>query len=330
MTTQAPARRDPAGRAAVADPLADRYGRRLRKLRLSLLDACNFRCVYCMPSDPQFAPFASLLTPAEIGALCGELVRLGISQVRMTGGEPTLRRDFDDIAGVLGALPLEKLGLTTNGYLLDQKLDVLEEAGCRHVNISLDSLRPHRFAEITRSDGFARVQRNLLAARARGFEVKVNVVVVRGLNDDELLDFVAFSAANTVPVRFLELMKIGPRYHEFGRMFVSADEMLARIRERYELRTQAVAADSTAFSYRTDGGAEIGFIASESKPFCHSCSRLRLSATGHLRACLMSERGIDVRGATPEQLRRAVAAVAGMKPEGRLPHIEQAMYQIGG
>jgi GTP 3',8-cyclase len=308
----------------------DGYGRTIRKLRISLLDACNFRCFYCMPEDPQFMPFSSLLTADEIVSTCRELNLLGITEMRMTGGEPTVRRDFDSIVQGLSRLPLTRLGLTTNALLLDQKLDMLAESRCHHINISLDSLRPHRFREITRTDHFAAVVRNVFAARTRGFRVKLNVVVCRGTNDDELLDFVDFSASNDIPVRFLELMRIGPRHHEFGRMSVTADEMIATIAARHHLERVPVAADSTAFVFRTAHGAEIGFIASESQPFCDSCSRLRLSASGHLRACLMSERGMNVRGLSPAQLRQTLYAVMSMKPAGRITHVDQAMYQIGG
>jgi GTP 3',8-cyclase len=308
----------------------DGYGRTIRKLRISLLDACNFRCFYCMPEDPKFMPFTSLLTAEEIVSTCRELNLLGITEMRMTGGEPTVRRDFDTIVQGLSRLPLARLGLTTNGLLLDEKLDMLANSSCRHINISLDSLRPDRFQEFTRSAHFDTVMRNILAARGRGFRVKLNVVVCRGRNDDELLDFVDFSAANDMPVRFLELMKIGPRHAEFGQLSVTASEMIATIAAHHTLEAVPVPADSTAFIYRTTHGAEIGFIASESRPFCESCSRLRLSASGHLRACLMTEQGLNVRGLSPAQLRHALHAVMAMKPPGRLAHIEQAMYQIGG
>jgi GTP 3',8-cyclase len=310
--------------------LRDGFGRSIRKLRISLIDACNFRCFYCMPEQPKFKPFSALLTAGEIVGICSQLNRFGLSHMRMTGGEPTLRGDFDAIVRGLSELPLTKLGLTTNGFLLHQKLDLLADSACRHINLSLDSLRADRFQRITGTTHFERVRRNILAARARDLQVKLNVVVCRGTNDDELLDFVAFSAAHGIPVRFLELMKIGPRFREFGSLFVSADEMMETIRSRHDLRPLPVEADSTSFVFRTEHGAEIGFIASESRPFCSSCSRLRLSATGHLRACLMSERGLNVRGLSAEQLQSALRAVMGMKPGGRLPHVEQAMYQIGG
>jgi GTP 3',8-cyclase len=311
-------------------PLSDGFGREIRKLRISLLDACNFRCFYCMPEQPKFRPASSLLSAEEIVGICRELNRLGVTQVRMTGGEPTLRGDLDAIVHGLSGLPLAKLGLTTNGFLLHRKLELLCDSACRHLNVSLDSLRADRFERITGTTHFERVRRNVLAAHERGLRVKLNVVVCRGVNVDELLDFVEFSAAHAIPVRFLELMKIGPRFRDFERLFVPADEMIAVIRTRHDLRAQTVEADSTSFVFRTAHGAEIGFIASESRPFCDSCSRLRLSATGHLRACLMSERGLSVLGLSPERLPAVLHAVMAMKPGSRLPHVEQAMYQIGG
>jgi GTP 3',8-cyclase len=310
--------------------LIDFAGRRIRKLRVSLVDACNFRCFYCMPDRPQFLPRSELLAANEIVATCGELNRLGVTEIRLTGGEPTIRPDFDDIVARLSALPLTKLGLTTNGFLLGRRLDLLRDSACRHINVSLDSLRPDRFCAITRTPHFDVVRGNVVAAKRRGFEVKVNVVVCRGRNDDELLDFMDFSAEHGIPVRFLELMRIGPRHAEFGELFVSADEMIERIGRHHTLTSRTVPADSTAFAYTTDQGAEIGFIASESRPFCGTCSRLRLAANGHLRACLMSERGVNIRGMAGAALWRAVHEVMAMKPLGRLPHVEQAMYQIGG
>jgi GTP 3',8-cyclase len=313
-----------------AGPLVDGYGRTIRKLRISLLDACNFRCFYCMPPDPVFMPWVSLLPASEIVAISRELNRLGIREMRLTGGEPTVRRDFDAIVRGLSELELDSLGLTTNGLLLDTKLDLLESSACRSINVSLDSLRPDRFAGITGMPRFGAVHANILRARDRGFRVKVNVVVCRGTNEDELVDFANFSAREGITVRFLELMRIGPRHRDFEALSVTAAEMIAALSERFRLEPVEVAADSTAFVYRTDHGAQLGFIASESRPFCGDCSRLRLSATGHLRACLMSERGLDVRGLSPEQLRRALHAVMAMKPAGRPGHVAQPMYQIGG
>jgi GTP 3',8-cyclase len=310
--------------------LTDSHGRRMRKLRVSLTDVCNFRCTYCMPMNVRFQPSSTLLEPEVIIAMCEGLVEAGITEIRLTGGEPLARREFREIATGIAALPLQKLGLTTNGYWLAQHLDFLAGTPCRHINVSLDTLRPERFEAITRTPFFDRVLGAVLEARAIGFPVKVNAVLIRGTNDDEIEDFVAFSTEHDIPVRFLEYMKIGPQRGRFEEMFLSAGEVIDDLRLRHRLTPLDAAADATAFSFRTDGGAEIGFIASESRPFCHNCSRLRLSARGKLRACLMSEDGLSLVGVPPERYPEILAEVMAMKPYYRLPEIAQSMHEIGG
>lgn len=310
--------------------LTDPHGRWIRKLRVSLTDVCNFRCTYCMAEHVRFQPAATLLPPSALVAMCAGLVAAGIRQIRLTGGEPLARREFREIVEGVGALPLDKLGLTTNGYWLEEHLPFLAGTPCRHLNVSLDSLRPERFAEITRTPFFDRVLRAILRAKEAGFPVKVNCVLLRGLNDDEAEDFLAFSAAYGIPVRFLEYMKIGPRRGEHARLFVPAGEVIAKLRQRHVLTPVDAETDATAFAFRTEGGAEVGFIASESRPFCRTCSRLRLSARGVLRACLMSEDGVDLRGVPPERYPDVLDEVMAMKPFHRLPEIAQAMNEIGG
>lgn len=163
-----------------------------------------------------------------------------------------------------------------------------------------------------------------------GFYVKVNVVAMRGLNTDEIFDFINFSSQHKIEVRFLELMKIGPYYASHSRLFISAQELIEQIETREKLFAQSVNSDSTSFNFRTSSGAQIGFIASESQPFCDFCSRLRLTANGVLRACLMSEAGVNLRGQAKGAYPRLLAYVMAMKPTGRLEYIEQPMYQIGG
>jgi cyclic pyranopterin phosphate synthase len=310
--------------------LEDPHGRIIRKLRVQLTDACNFRCFYCMPEGTRFRPAGELLAPGEIAAICRILNGMGIDEIRVTGGEPTVRPEFDRIMSLLGEIPWGKFGLTSNGFLLKPKLPMLKALGCRHLNISLDSLDADRFRAITGSPRFDVVRDAILSAREMGFDVKVNAIVFRGKNDGELAAFARFSARYDVEVRFLELMKVGPAADQSGDLFVPADEMLERLRETEELIPQEVPPDSTAFAFRTASGARLGFIASESKPFCGACSRLRLSATGRLRACLFSEAGLDLRGKDafdyPEILQRVMA----LKPTGRLPRIRQPMNQIGG
>jgi cyclic pyranopterin phosphate synthase len=310
--------------------LQDTHGRVMRKLRVQLTDACNFRCFYCMPEGTRFHPAADLLSPGEIATVSRILNGLGIEEVRVTGGEPTVRPDFDLIMSLLGEIPWTKFGLTSNGLLLKPKLPMLKAVGCRHLNISLDSLDPERFRAITGSSRFEDVRAAILGAREMGFDVKVNAIVFRGLNDAELPAFMRFSAEHGIEVRFLELMKVGPADARHGELFFPADDMLARLRECEDLIPVDVPHDSTAFTYRTASGARLGFIASESKPFCGACSRLRLSATGRLRACLFSEAGLDLRGKDAFDYPEILTRVLKLKPEGRLPRILQPMNQIGG
>lgn len=311
-------------------PLQDPHGRTIRKLRVSLTDVCNFRCFYCMPVDAKFMPRQDLLTPVEIGDLCRKLVRLGIEQIRITGGEPTMRPEFRDIVRRLADLPVKKLGLTSNGMHLESHLEFLREVGCRHLNISLDSLDKANFNRITRSQAFDRVYRSIMLAREMDFNVKINMVAMRGENHHEIPDFVRFSARTGIEVRFLELMKIGQACGPSRDLFIAADEMMDVIRQEHELQPVQVDFDSTSFNFTTPGGAALGFIASESKPFCGSCSRWRLNADGFLQACLMSGEGVNIRKEPLEVVDGKLIRVLAMKPGGRLEKTGRDMYRMGG
>jgi cyclic pyranopterin phosphate synthase len=310
--------------------LTDPVGRVMRKLRVSLTDACQYRCFYCMPEHPVFTRNADLLAPAEYGAICSGLVSMGIEELRVTGGEPTVRPEFREIMTVLSKVPARRLSLTSNGQLLERHLEFLRDIGCTHFNISLDSLDAGRFERITRGGDFRTVMACIEKAAAMGFTLKVNAIVFRGVNDDEPPDFARWSAASGIEVRFLEYMKIGPDHATNFDRFVSADEMIAGLEKFVALRPVAVPHDSTSFVFETPEGARLGFIASESKPFCGTCSRLRLSATGTLRSCLMSERGVSLRNVPPSGYGDVLGRVMAMKPTGRLDHVDQAMHEIGG
>ena len=310
--------------------LVDHYGRVMHKLRVQLTDACNFRCFYCMPSDARFLPSSECLRAAELIEICSVLVDLGIDEIKLSGGEPTIRKDFDEIVRGLSDLPLKKLGVTTNGFCLEEKLSVLKGTRCQHINVSLDSLTEERFQAITKANHFKNVYRGILLSKAMGFHLKVNVVLMRGVNDDEIFDFLEFSRRHNIEVRFLELMKIGCARLNHKRHFISAKEIIGKIEERHSLTPLSVNIDSTAFNFVTDHGARIGFIASESQPFCGFCSRLRLTASGILRSCLMSEKGISLRGKNGSEYLDILKSVITMKPMDRLEKIDQPMYQIGG
>ncbi len=311
--------------------LIDRYGRRIKKLRVSIMDLCNLRCFYCMPEKMQFMPKSQWLSSREIQNICQSLKGLGLEELRITGGEPTLRSDFIDIVEKLSELKFKKMGLTTNGVVLSRFLPALQNTSVSSINISLDSLDPENFFRITRRKEFYSVLDSIYMARDLGFQVKINCVVMKGVNDNEILDFVKFSAKEQIEVRFLELMKIGQACRlPLSDAFLPADSMIDTILSKYSLTKENVPLDATAFVYRISNGARIGFIASESKPFCGHCSRWRLSANGMLRACLMKEDGVNVRHKDTGELEQCLHQLLDLKPIERAKSIKQDMYQIGG
>lgn len=319
-----------AGAPLVGAALVDGHGRKLHKLRVQLTDACNFRCVYCMPEDMRFMPPRELLSPAEIESICQHLHAHGVDELRLTGGEPLVRPEFEAIVAKLARIPWKHWGLTTNGLLLEGKLAFMQDQGLTSVNVSLDTLRSDRFAALTRRGKLEPVLKAILAAKKRGFAVKVNCIVFKQINDDELLDFARFSEEQGIEVRFLELMKVGPGHWNHEDRFVPADHMIERLQREMDLIPVPVPLDSTSFVFRTSAGGRIGFIASESKPFCGHCSRLRLTATGSLRACLFSEQGVQLRGEPSHRYPELLQELLPMKPTHRLDHIHQPMNQIGG
>lgn len=310
--------------------LVDSYGRRIRKLRLSLTDKCNLRCHYCMPVDTLFMENNRLLSSEEYGEIVEELCDYGLEEVRLTGGEPLMRSSFEQITARLALLPLKKIGMTTNAVFLERHLDHLMDHRVHYLNISLDSLDPDSFLKITRGGILSRVLKNIRLATQQNFYVKINVVAMRGINDREIFDFIEFSKNYDVEVRFLELMRIGVACGIQKNQFISADEMIAMIRTRYDLVSDTAKLDSTSFNFKTSCGARIGFIASESKAFCGRCSRWRLSADGMLRACLMKDDGLSIRGTS--RLERAVIyqKMLGMKPGLRPVEVSHQMNTIGG
>ena len=304
--------------------LIDQYGRRIRKLRLSLTDKCNLRCHYCMPVDQVFMDESKYLSPDEIFEVVRELKDLGLEELRLTGGEPLMRKSFGEIVARIGTLNLQKLGLTTNGIYLDKYFDVLKENKVFHLNVSLDSLNPENFKKITLGNHLERVLRNIRTAASLGFIVKVNAVMMKGINDHELLDFVKFSETEKVEVRFLELMRIGHALSEQNKQYISAKEMMDRLGT---LKNISMPYDSTSFNFLTENGGNIGFIASESQPFCGNCSRWRLSADGILRACLLKDDGRSIKVSNRQFIYQELL---GLKPMNRPIEVSHSMNAIGG
>jgi len=276
--------------------LHDSYGRAIRDLRVSLTDRCNFRCFYCLPhGEPPIAPKEQMLSYEEIEYICEIFVALGIEKIRLTGGEPMMRRDIETIIGKLSQFKdrgLQDLALTTNGYFLPDRAHGLKSAGLDRVTISLDSLKRNVFKQMTGVDVLDNVLAGIAAAKDAGLEpIKINAVIVRGHNEDEVADFAAFAREHDVKMRFIEFMPLDSG-HEWSRAdVVSGREIHDRIHERFPLVKLVVKRGSeTSARYRFADGApgEIGIIAPVTEPFCGACSRIRLTADGQIRTCLFS------------------------------------------
>jgi cyclic pyranopterin phosphate synthase len=276
--------------------LKDSYGRTIRDLRVSLTDRCNFRCFYCLPhGEPPIAPKEQMLTYEEIERACEIFVSLGIEKIRLTGGEPMLRRDIETIIEKLAKLKgsgLLDLALTTNGYFLPERAQSLKDAGLDRVTISLDSLKRDVFKRMTGVDVLDKVLAGINAAKNAGLEpIKINAVIVRGHNEDEVADFAAFAREHDVKMRYIEFMPLDSG-HDWSRTdVVSGKEIRERIEERFPLTKINVARGSdTSSRYRFADGApgEIGIIAPVTEAFCGACSRIRLTADGQIRTCLFS------------------------------------------
>jgi GTP 3',8-cyclase len=329
----------------------DRLGRPLRDLRISVTDRCNFRCVYCMPKEVfgreyRFLPRSELLTFEEIERLARAFAALGVEKIRITGGEPLLRRDLEQLVALLAGIEGLDLTLTTNGALLPQKARALADAGLRRITVSLDSLDDDVFRAMNDVDfPVARVLAGIDAAAAAGLPVKVNVVVKRGLNEDSIVELARHFRGTGHTVRFIEYMDVG---HTNGwRMddVVPAAEIVAAIDREHPLEpVEPSYRGEVARRWRyRDGGGELGVIASVTQPFCGDCTRARISAEGKLYTCLFALRGHDLRalvrsGAGEAELRETLAAVWGRRTDRyselrsaateELPKVE--MSYIGG
>jgi cyclic pyranopterin phosphate synthase len=280
--------------------LRDRLNRPIQDLRISVTDRCNFRCLYCMPlAEYDWIARAEILSYEEIERLARIFAGLGVSKIRLTGGEPLVRKDLADLIARLAPLPqIRDLCLTTNGALLEEQAGALRKAGLRRINVSLDTLRPDRFRAITQRGDLEPVLRGLSAAKQAGLgPIKINAVIERGVNDDEIIDLAEFSRREGFAMRFIEYMDVGNTNHWRSEKLVSKQEILAVIQKHYALAELGRDQDTApAVDYRfSDGGGDIGVIASVTEPFCGSCTRARLTADGKLVTCLFSSTGHDLK-----------------------------------
>ncbi len=280
-------------------PLIDTFGRVHNNLRISVTDRCNLRCTYCMPEEVTFLDRSALLTFEEITRFVEVVAPLGIDKVRLTGGEPLLRRGLSELVRMICAVPgIKDVGLTTNGLLLAAQARTLHDAGLRRINVSLDTLDPGRFRQLTRREGLEQVIAGILAAKEAGFApVKVNAVSIRGSTELDVVPLANFARQHGLEMRFIEYMPIGAEQWERGKVYF-AHEILDQIEQHVAPLVPAEDYDRRApameFRY-ADGGGRVGIIASVSRPFCLSCNRVRLTAEGKLRNCLFALDEVDLK-----------------------------------
>lgn len=305
------------------EQLVDRFGRRHDYLRISLTDRCNLRCVYCMPAEGmEFTPHEKILSYEEIAEVVKMAASLGVRRLRLTGGEPLVRKEMEQLVAMLSAIPgIEDIALTTNAIYLGNKAEALKQAGITRVNISLDTLKPERFSLITRGGDLKRVLEGLEASFRVDFSpVKLNVVLMKGMNDDEIGDFLSMAQERPVHVRFIEYMPIGHDDDGWRVKYLPLSTVLEKAEELgYDLvPTDAVKGNGPSKDYRIAGGAgSIGLIHPVSDHFCGNCNRLRLTADGHLKPCLYWIDELNVRPhiGDPDALRELFFRSLAIKPE---------------
>jgi len=325
--------------------MRDQYGRDLNDLRISLTDRCNLRCVYCMPAEGiDFRPPEELLSDAELLLLVRIAAELGVRKVRLTGGEPTVRPAVVELVGGIAAIPgIGDLSMTTNGLLLEYLASDLARAGLRRVNVSLDTLDPEKFARITRGGRVDRVLAGIARAETVGLlPIKINTVVVRGFNEEDAVPLARLTLDRPWEVRFIEVMPFGAVADVADAGIVTSEETMARVVEALgPLEVLDLSGADPARTYRLRGApGTLGFISPVSQPFCSQCGRLRLTADGRLRLCLLRDDEVDLlgplrRGASYEELKEFFAAGAYRRPFGhalaeRLFPEKRVMIQIGG
>lgn len=279
------------------EQLVDTFGRTHDYLRISLTERCNLRCVYCMPEEGiVLRDKAEFMSAEETLEIAKQFVALGVKKIRLTGGEPLIKRNAETIIRGLGELPIE-LTLTTNGILLDRYIDIFKEAGVRSVNVSLDTLVEDRFTQLARRNYFQRVIDNIGLLEKNNIHVKINVVLIRGINDDEIIDFIELSKSKPYDIRFIEFMPFDGNNWDLDKK-VGFEEILDRAKEHFgtdSIDQIAPKANDTARNYKIkDGQGSFGIISTVTNPFCDTCNRIRLTADGKIKNCLFSNDEMDL------------------------------------
>ena len=326
--------------------LVDNFGRTVNYVRISVTDRCDFRCVYCMDEEMQFVPRAKLLSLEEIGVIARAFTELGVGKIRITGGEPLIRRNIIKLFRDIGQLDgLDELVLTTNGSQLPKLAGELKDAGVKRINISLDSLDPDKFRRLTRVGELDKVLAGIDAALATGFEkIKINSVILKNRNDDEVTDLVEFASTRGMDISFIEEMPLGAiGDHDRAEAYYSSDEIRADLEAHYTLLpTTETTGGPSRYYHIAETGTRVGFISPHSHNFCDSCNRVRLTCEGRLLLCLGQEHSMDLRQVIRthpgdmDRLKQALRASMNIKPKGHefdlsaKPVIFRHMNMTGG
>ena len=308
--------------------LIDRFGRRVNYVRMSITDRCDFRCVYCMDEEMTFMPREQLLSLEEIVSLLTAFAELGVEKIRVTGGEPLVRQGVDWLFKELGALKqttgLKELTITTNGSQLPKYADDLVASGVDRINISLDSLKADRFKALTRTGDLNRVLAGIDAAKGAGFKrIKLNAVIMKGRNEDEIVDLARFAIKNDLDISYIEEMPLGHVTHERGESYCSSDEVKAALDAEFELISSNANTGGPSRYYQLAGtNSKVGFISPHSHNFCETCNRVRVTTEGRLLLCLGQEHSVDLRAVMRDypgdviRLKQAIIDSMEIKPKG--------------
>ena len=331
----------------MTNSLVDRFGRQVTYVRLSATDRCDLRCVYCMSDDMQFLPRAQLLTLEEMSRIGKAFVDLGVNKIRITGGEPLTRQNIVSVFNSLGGLDgLDDLTITTNGTLLEKYAQALKDAGVTRINVSLDTLKSDRFKKITRNGKLEKTLKGIDTALKVGFQkIKLNTVIMKNYNDDEILDLIHYVRQHSMDISFIEEMPMGIMADDSDRVatYYSSDQILKDLKQHYEMIGSAEKTGGPAKYYRfNDSDSRVGFISPHSHNFCDDCNRVRVTAEGKLLLCLGQEHSIDLRRivrahpSDDEILRQAIIDSMQLKPQGHdfnlneQPIIMRHMSATGG
>jgi len=324
--------------------LVDRFSRIAEKLRLSVTDRCNYRCIFCMPNNPDFIREDEILKLDEIERIISIFNGLGIKELKLTGGEPLLREDLDKIVNYASGF-FDEVSLTTNGYLLLEKAASLRKSGLKRVNVSLHSLKDERYRRITGVRGLEKVLKGLEEAKQQGFEaIKVNVTLIKGLNDDEIFDFIDFSRNTGLTVRFLEYEPFDGNGGWSPNKVVTAGDVIKIVSGKYSLMPVERSKHSTSMYFMIkENGVKFGIIPSISQPFCTDCNRVRVTSEGIFLPCMYSLKGVNIRdmireGKSDEEIKDAIKASYSNKFEGIIKYVREykipekviPMYKLGG